>query len=226
MTKHTKPRLLDLFCCAGGAGAGYARAGFEVVGVDIAPQPNYPFEFHQADALEYLTEHGHEFDAIHGSPPCQGYTTMSAKYPEARSEWPQLIEPLRALLIASGKPYVIENVAGAKKDMLNPMKLSGGMFNLGVERPRLFESNVPLVSLPFRRASPVVGVYGRHHDGRRLWTRADGSELRAARTLVEGRLAMGIDWMQWHELTESIPPVFTEHIGKQLIAHLSQQAAA
>jgi len=194
--KRQKPKLLDLFCCAGGAGTGYARAGFEVVGVDIAPQPNYPFEFHESDALEFLEEHGHEFDVIHGSPPCQGYTTMSAKHPLAQSEWPQLIAPLRELLIASGKPYVIENVAGAKREMRNPIVLSGGMFNLGVERPRLFESNIKLTPPLYRKASPVVGVYGRHHDGRRLWTRAHGTELRAAKTLVEGRLAMGIDWMQ------------------------------
>ena len=218
-----KPRLLDLFCCAGGAGMGYSRAGFDVVGVDIDPQPNYPFEFHQGDAFAYLATHGYEFDVIHASPPCQGYTTMSAKHPTARDEWPRLIPDIRAALIASGRVYVIENVAGARRDMIRPMKLSGGMFGLGVERPRLFESNVSLVSKPFRKANPSVGVYGRHHDCRRLWTRANGTELRAARTLVEGRLAMGIGWMGWRELTEAIPPAYTEHIGAQLLKHVRHQ---
>ena len=217
-----KPRLLDLFCCAGGAGMGYLRAGFEVVGVDIDPQPNYPFEFHQGDAFAYLATHGHEFDVIHASPPCQGYTTMSAKHPTARGEWPRLIPDIRAALIASSRMYVIENVAGARRDMIRPMKLSGGMFGLGVERPRLFESNISLVSKPFRKANPSVGVYGRHHDGRRLWTRANGTELRAARTLVEGRLAMGIGWMGWRELTEAIPPAYTKFIGAQLLEHVRQ----
>jgi len=238
-------RILDLFCCAGGAGTGYERAGFDVYAIDLDPQPNNPHPFHQGDALEALRtviasrriEFTHkdgrveslsldEFDAIHASPPCQGYTTMSAKYPVAQALWPQLITPTRKLLEATGKPYVIENVAGARKHMRSPMKLSGGMFGLGVERPRLFESNIPLQSLPFRRADPVVGVYGRSHDGRRLWTRADGTELRAARTLAEGRLAMGIGWMEWHELTEAIPPAFTEHIGIQLLEHISKEAAA
>lgn len=220
-----KPRLLDLFCCAGGAGTGYARAGFDVVGVDIDRQPNYPYEFHQADALEYLAAHGHEFDAVHLSPPCQGYTTMSNKHRAAQAAWPKLIAPARAAAIASGLPYVIENVAGARREMLSPIKLSGGMFNLGVERPRLFESNMALTVPKFRRADPVVGVYGRSHDGRRLWSRSDGSELRAARTLMEGRLAMGIGWMDWHELTEAIPPAYTEHIGRQLLNKITRAAA-
>jgi DNA (cytosine-5)-methyltransferase 1 len=203
---------------------GYHRAGFDVVGVDIDPQPNYPFEFHQADALEFLRDRGHEFDAIHASPPCQGYTTMSNKHREAQAKWPRLIVPTRAALVATGLPYVIENVAGARKHMINPVKLSGGMFGLGVDRPRLFESNVPLTAPPYRRPDPVIGVYGRAHDGRRLWSRADGTELRAARTLMEGRLAMGIGWMTWAELTEAIPPAFTEFIGAQLIEALEMAA--
>lgn len=219
-----KPRLLDLFCCAGGAGTGYNRAGFDVVGVDIDMQPNYPFEFHQADAIEYLAAHGHEFDAIHASPPCQGYTTMSAKYPKAQAEWPKLIEPVRELLQKTDRPWVIENVAGARRDMRNAVKLSGGMFGLGVDRPRLFESNVPIGAPAFKRPETVIGVYGRSHDGRRLWTRADGSILRAARTLEEGQAAMGIDWMEWRELTESIPPAYTEWVGSYLIQALEVAA--
>lgn len=230
-----RPKILDLFACAGGAGMGYYRAGFDVYSVDLDQQPNNPFPFIQGDALwvlSHLTGGGSlrfgkecltldDFDAIHASPPCQGYTTMSNKHKDAQAEWPKLIGPVREALTALGKPYVIENVAGARSEMIAPIKLSGGMFNLGVERPRLFETNFT-VSVPrFRRAEPVIGVYGRHHDGRRLWTRSDGSELRAARTLVEGRLAMGIGWMQWHELTEAIPPAMTEHIGRQLLKQMA-----
>ena len=203
---------------------GYQRAGFDIVGVDIDPQPNYPFEFHQGDALQYLEAHGHEFDAIHASPPCQGYTTMSNKHREAQAVWPRLIAPTRELLRETGRPYVIENVAGARKHLISPVVLSGGMFGLGVDRPRLFETNFPIVAPPYRRPDPVIGVYGRHHDGRRLWSRKDGTELRAAKTLTEGRLAMGIGWMFWRELTEAIPPAYTQYIGAQLIEHLAVAA--
>lgn len=106
-----KPRLLDLFCGAGGCAVGYSRAGFEVVGVDSAPMSRFPFEFHQADALEYLAEHGHEFDAIHASPPCQAYSTLR-HMPHAKKH-PDLVAVTRAALLAANKPYVIENVPGA-----------------------------------------------------------------------------------------------------------------
>ena len=220
-----KLRLLDLFCCAGGAGTGYARAGFEVVGVDIDAQPNYPFEFHQADALEYASEHWQEFDAIHASPPCQGYTTMSNRHKAAQAAWPKLIIPTRDALRSTGLPYIIENVVGAKREMVDPIKLSGGMFGLGVARPRLFESNVFLTVPSYQKPASVIGIYGKAHDGRRLWTRADGSTLRAAKSLAEGHEAMGVDWMNWRELTEAIPPAYTEFIGAQLIAAIEREAA-
>ena len=107
-------RLLDLFSGAGGAAMGYHRAGFDVVGVDKEPMKRYPFEFHQGDALEYLAEHGHEFDAIHASPPCQAYCSLKSM-PNAKKH-PELVEPTRALLKASGKPWVIENVIGRTPD--------------------------------------------------------------------------------------------------------------
>lgn len=237
-------RILDVFCCAGGAGTGYHRAGFDVYGVDIAPQPNYPFAFCRGDALAILryliagvkvgfTKRDgskewlglDDFDAVHTSPPCQSRTTMSNRYPEAQAAHPQLIAPTRDLLEEIGLPYVIENVPGARRDLLEPTTLAGGMFQLHVDRPRLFETNFPLTAPPKRKPDHVIGVYGRSHDGRRLWTRADGSVLRAARTLEEGRKAMGIEWMAWHELTEAIPPAYTEFIGGQLIAHLTRVAA-
>jgi len=233
----SKPRLLDLFCGAGGAAMGYHRAGFEVVGVDIKPQLNYPFQFIQADALEFterLLEPGKawqgtawytpevSFDAIHASPPCQSYTTMSNRW---GSDYPELITETRELLDATGLPYVIKNVPGALPAMRNPVRLVGESFGLRVHRARLFETNWPiLVPFPAPKQKDPVAVYGKN-DQRRLWTRTDGSELRAA-TLEEGSEAMGIDWMDWDELREAIPPAFTEFIGTQLMAHLKATVAA
>jgi DNA (cytosine-5)-methyltransferase 1 len=223
---HPRPlRLLDLFCGAGGAGMGYHRAGFEVVGVDIVPQPNYPFAFVQADAIDFLWngEKGEPFDSIHASPPCQAHTTMSNRWRGnggLADERTDLIPQTREALIATGLPYVIENVPGARAEMKAPYTLNGGMFGLGVDRPRLFETNFPLLVSQRQGVADPVGVYGKHHDGRRLFTRAGGSEQRAAATLEEGREAMGIDWMQWRELAEAIPPAYTEHIGHYLMAEV------
>ena len=227
-----RPRLLDLFCGAGGAAMGYHRAGFEVVGVDIAPQPNYPFEFHRADALETLDHPGIAFmySAIHASPPCQAHTAMSNRWRGSggrADEHIDLIGPTRALLLETGLPYVIENVPGARAHMRSPVVLTGEMFGLGVHRPRLFESNVLLLVPPKPDPDPrSVGVYGKAHDGRLLWERTDGSQQRAAASLEEGRVAMGIDWMEWRELAEAIPPAYAELIGHQLMAHIQQEVAA
>ena len=222
-----KPRLLDLFCGAGGAGVGYSRAGFAVTGVDIEDHDYPAGEFIIDDAMACLAERDYLdlFDVVHASPPCQGYTTMSNRYKDAQAEWPKLIEPVREALEAWGGLYVIENVDGARKEMRDPIRLAGGMFGLHVDRPRLFESNFPLTSPAYRRPDHIVGVYGRHHDGRLLWRRADGTELRCARTLEEGQKAMGIDWMNWHDLTEAIPPAYTHHIGRQLAAHITRDAS-
>ena len=215
-------RLLDLFCGAGGCSVGYARAGFEVEGVDIEPHPDYPFTFHLGDAMEALADRSFldQFDVIHASPPCQGYTTMSNR---ARGDWPKLLEPIRHGLIAWGRSYVIENVPGARREMINPITVHGGMFGLGVDRPRLFESNMFLFEQKARRVGNPVGVYGKL-DGRRIWTRADGTEQRAARTLDQARRAMGIDWMSWDDLREAIPPAYTEFIGRQLMDQLRHVA--
>jgi DNA (cytosine-5)-methyltransferase 1 len=221
-----KPRLLDLFCGAGGAAVGYARAGFDVVGVDINPQPNYPFQFVQEDALRFL-DMGRfiTFDAIHASPPCQGYVqwnNLNAKKYGSRVEHPMLIEPVRRALQASGMPYVIENVVGAPLD--SPTMLCGSMFGLNVRRHRLFESNVGMLRFPCRHTRTEIAVYG-WLDGRRIWTRKDGSEVRAAKTLEQANEAMGIDWMTWDELRESIPPAYTEFVGRQILAAIAERAA-
>ena len=138
----SKPRLLDLFCGAGGCSVGYYRAGFEVVGVDIVPQPNYPFEFYQADALGFDFDPGW-FHAVHASPPCQAYSSLRGF---TTTEYPQLIEYVRELLIQTGLPYVIENVVGAP--LINPIRLCGSSFGLKVWRHRLFETSFQIPLLP------------------------------------------------------------------------------
>ena len=147
-----KPRLLDLFCGAGGCSVGYSRAGFDVVGVDNRPMPRYPFTFVQGDALEYLAAHGGEFDAIHASPPCQRYSVLAAMHPDR--EYPDLLQPARELLEASGKPWVIENVETAPMEREANLfgfgvLLCGSMFGLGVprgylRRHRCFETSFPV----------------------------------------------------------------------------------
>ena len=215
-----RPRLLDLFCGAGGAAKGYQRAGFEVVGVDIKPQPRYcGDEFHQADAMTFSLE---GFDAIHASPPCQAFTTMANR---RRGNHPDLIAATRDRLESTDLPYVLENVLGARRKMVDPLTLSGGMFGLGVHRPRFFEVNFNTVLPP--PVWPVldpIGVYGKL-DGRRLWTRSDGTIQRNAKTLQEARDAMGIGWMEWDELREAIPPAYCEWIGTHLLAALPSFAS-
>lgn len=217
-----RPRLLDLFCCAGGAAWGYHRAGFDVVGVDIAPQPNYPFEFVQGDALAYLMEYGHDFDAIHASPPCQAFTAMR-HMPDARRH-PDFIGPTRQLLGAMGIPHVIENVVGAP--IRNPTTLCGTMFGLGVDgfelqRHRLFESNVPIEPpAPCRHALPVIGVYGGHVRCRSKW-RNGGRDFPGLDRKQLAMTALGIEHpMTMGELSEAIPPAYAEHLGAQLLAAL------
>jgi DNA (cytosine-5)-methyltransferase 1 len=210
-----KPRLLDLFCGAGGAGMGYHRAGFEVVGVDINPQPRYPFEFHHGDALEYLAAHGHEFDVIHASPPCQAYSEATPI--EYRQFHPDLIKPTQELLQKVGKPYVIENVEAARKHLVSPLMLCGSMFGLKVWRHRYFEISPIWIMSPFscRHAGRPLSIH-------------PGSNARANRdnpipTIQESRAAMEINWMTGSELSEAIPPAYTEFIGRQLLAALKEQ---
>ncbi len=216
------PRLLDLFCGAGGAGMGYHRAGFEVVGVDINPQPHYPFEFHQADALTYPLD---GFDAIHASPPCQRYSVAANIH--GGEHHPDLVPPTRDRLLAWGGPYVIENVPGAP--LRNAFTLCGRAFDLNVRRHRLFETNVPMMA-------PGCGshegdwllVFGHtvlergHQSGR---AKGGGPVIRRKHVGTDrGRAAMGIDWMNRDELSEAVPPAYTQFIGEQLAEHLARVA--
>lgn len=215
-----KPKLLDLFCCAGGAGQGYADAGFDVVGVDIQPQPNYPFSFLQADALTLEHEFIATFDAVHASPPCQAYSDLAKRNKNAH-EWPQLIDATRDILMRSGLPYVIENVEGAP--LRNPIMLCGTMFRgLRVIRHRLFEANFTILT-PHHGRHPKVHTfdkrkshYGKTHDMRDFVQVTGGGNC----TVAAARDAMGIGWMSKVELNEAIPPAYTRLIGKQLISHL------
>lgn len=194
---------------------GYFRAGFDVVGVDIKPQPHYPFEFHQADALEYLAEHGREFDGIHASPPCQAYSRSKSL---SRQGYPKLIGPVRELLIKVGKPFVIENVPGAP--LINPLLLCGPMVNLNqLYRHRYFEASFPL---PFLWHKPHGAKQDKSHG--KSCERAKQIVLVWGNAQYKGYLkrasdAMGIDWMNENEIAEAIPPAYTEFIGRELMKY-------
>jgi len=224
-----KPKILDLFCGAGGCAAGYSRAGFDVVGVDLHPQPYYPFEFYQADALDYLAEHGCEFDAIHASPPCQAYSVLSHL---SRPGHKALVVETRAGLIASGKPYIIENVPGAP--LLAPLLLCGSMFGLKTEsgaqlrRHRLFETSFfVLTPGECNHSDQTIGIFGnkardtaaeKRHYSKSKDSRGRPSGIKFS--LNDAQCAMGIDWMPFRYLSQAIPPAYTEYIGKQLRAHV------
>jgi DNA (cytosine-5)-methyltransferase 1 len=205
---------------------GYHRAGFTVSGVDIKPQPRYPFTFIQGDALEYIAAHGQEYDVIHASPPCQAFTQMSAKWRgrgTRADEHPDLLTPTLTHLRPLTTPWVVENVPGARRLMRPTVILHGGMFGLGVHRPRLFESSSMFLCAPAPRVPFPIGVYGTKPDGRTTYRyRNNGnykgkSLIRAAKSIEEARAVMGIDWMTWEEIREAIPPAYTEWIGLQLM---------
>jgi len=199
-------RLLDLFSGAGGAAMGYHRAGFEVVGVDINPQPHFPFEFHQADALDYPLD---GFDVIHASPPCQKYSKASKQWRKLGKEYPDLIEATRYRFVNENFYYVIENVPGSP--LINPILLNGSVFGMNIHKPRLFECNfkihqplIPKVKNPTKMGRPikegdVLQPIG-HFSG--VWY---------------AQKEMGIDWMGQKDLAQAIPPAYTEFIGKQLM---------
>jgi DNA (cytosine-5)-methyltransferase 1 len=213
-----KPRLLDLHCGEGGAGVGYARAGFEVVGVDKEPKTRYPFEFHQADSLEYLAEHWREFDVIHVSPVCKGYSPLAALYPD--KEYPDEIATFRKALRATGKPYVIENVSTAPLE--NYVMLCGSMFGLKVYRHRLFECNPPIMFSPMScnhwgKASGNKSMKAE----KRVTPNLDDFEILTVTghdfILESARVAMGTPWMSQSGISQAVPPAYTEYIGNQLM---------
>lgn len=201
-----KPRLLDLYCCQGGASRGYADAGFDVAGID--PQPRYPFEFHRGDAIEFVKQHGHEFDVITGSPPCQLYS-LTQRIQD--NEHPDLIGPTRDAILATAKPYILENVEEARPEFINPVLLCGSMFGLRTYRHRLFESNVDLqvpvhpshITKTTKMGRPVKPGENMHVVGN-----FTGVDL--------ARQIMGMPWASRDGLREAIPPVYAEYLGRQL----------
>ena len=207
-------KLLDLYCKAGGASKGYQLAGFEVVGVDIKKQKRYPYEFIQADCLELMKDIDFlkSFDVITASPPCQTHSiTQHLRNAQGKStDKIDLIPQTREALIASGKPYVIENVPGSP--LINPIQMCGSSFGLKVRRHRLFESNLQLKGsvCNHKEQGKPVGIYGSMRD-----EIPNGGHT--AKSIEQAREAMGIDWMIWGELVEAIPPIYTKEIGTQIL---------
>ena len=205
-----KPKLLDLFCKAGGATKGYQRAGFYVVGVDIEPQPNYcGDEFYRADALEFPLE---SYDAYHASPPCQAYSNNCRYWRSIGYKYPDLIAPIRDRLIITGRPYVIENVKNAP--LIHPFVLNCAMFGIRARKTRLFEINFPIPFILLSQGENPIKV------GRPV---KEGQVISPVGHFPNRKYAekeLGIDWMTKQELTQAIPPAYTEYISKYLIEAL------
>lgn len=239
--------MLDAFCGEGGATAGYVRAGWRVIGVDNSPArlEVYPEDSHEDDALDFIARYGHMFDAIHASPPCQGYSRGTAAIPDRLDRYDRLIAATREALRATGRPYVIENVPDARPELRDPHLLCGRMFGLTaidddgttltLDRHRWFESNVPLMvpehtphGWKYNRdhGIQVAGVYG--------GARRDKHEARHVRKggyvppslTVQQALLGGTDWMTEEGCWLSIPPVYTQHIGAQLHERIHDAATA
>lgn len=233
-----RPRLLDLFGGGGGAGVGYHRAGFDVVGIDNAPARlrRYPFESHVGDAIAFILEHGHEFDAIHASPTCTGYSRGTASVPDRLERYDRLIAATRAAIETTGRPYIIENVADARPELVNPVLLCGRMFGLEavdddgtrlvLDRHRLFESNVLLLAPEHQAHDKAEQVAGSYAGARR-----DKDEARHVRkggyvpSADVQRSLLDVPWMTERGCQLSIPPAYTTFLGGQLLAHVGELAA-
>lgn len=211
----SKYRCLDLYCCAGGASYGYELAGFDVVGVDINPQPRYRGTFIQSDAIDYLKTNYKDFDFIHASPPCQAWSKSSMQFRLKGKEYIDLIEETREALIATGKPYVIENVPEAP--LKNPIMLCGAMFDIPTYRHRCFESNVTLIE-PKHPAHihPNAKMGRKPKKGEFIQYVGHFSGVNLVQEFT------GLFWLGQKELAQSLPPQYTHYIGKQIINRLNQ----
>lgn len=206
-----KPRLLDLFCCAGGGAMGYNRAGFEVVGVDIEPQPNYPFEFHQADAMTFPLD---GFDMIHASPPCQDHSTLG--HEKRGTGW--MLGATIERLKAHGHPWVVENVVGGSVRMDGWwFTLCGSMFptTLQIRRHRRFGSSHLLLAPSCRHSNERPFTVTGHGSGVE-WE----SKHSRQPSIEQGKELMGMPWATWEEVTQAIPPAYTEWIGSHMLERL------
>lgn len=233
-----KPLLLDTFCKAGGCTKGYQEAGFYVVGIDIEAQPRYiGDDFVQMDALEalrILIDGGYivgrtgrkyylsDFTVIHTSPPCQGYSELNRLH---KKEYPLLIADVRRLLQAAGRPYVIENVAGARNDLINPIMLCGIHFGLKVYRHRYFEVWPEMLGLPHIPHNDQTPAVGRGLSPKGYISITGTGGFGVENGFDYARKAIGIDWMTRPELSQAIPPAFTRWIGQQLLRVLEMEAA-
>lgn len=230
MTEGRRLKLLDLFCCAGGASAGYHMAGFDVMGIDQDWQPNYPFFmrreklFHEQEAAfaQWVREN---FDAVHASPPCQQHSDLAK---QSKREYPCFIKATRRVLNLTRLPYVIENVEGAP--LVNPVKLCGTNFpELRVIRHRLFEANWPLWAPEKCGPHPLCFThdkrkahYGKLDDMKAFVQVTGGGNC----SIAAARDAMKIDWMNKRELNEALPPAYTRFIGGQLRNHIESRSLA
>ena len=216
----TRPLMVDFFCCAGGAGKGYHDAGFDLVGVDNRPQPNYPYEFVQADALTLMADVGfmRQFVAAHGSPPCGSRTAGAARW-GTQGNHPWLVPQTRELLTAWGGPFIVENVEPAVPDLRGPVVLCGTMFGLGVFRHRAFELSHEVALL----VPPHTPHRGRVGDGTFVTVTGSTGGRSKRDGIQHGRKAdwvraMGIDWMTVAEMSQAIPPAYTQFLGEALMA--------
>lgn len=234
-----RPRVLDLFCGGGGMAAGFVEAGFDVLGVDNRPQPRYPFDFYEGDALEFLQMRrpgGYigglsGFDAIHASPPCQDYSTSLGGRARHGTAW--LLPSTLELLEAQDLPWVVENVMGAPLSAAQTLfpgnhgvMLCGSMFGLGVRRHRLFQTSFPIAQpqCAHGRQGRVVSVSGHSSQGREY--RAAREEGREPDVTSDRAAAMGIDWMSRDELAQAIPPAYARYIGTELLRALGGEPGA
>ena len=214
--------LLDLFCAAGGAAMGYHRAGFRVIGIDIEPQPRYPFEFHQGDALKPPAALLADAAAVHASPPCQ-FATAYRRRQGVAVDAVSLIAPTRRMLKRTGKPYIIENVdqKAARAELCDPVRLCGSSFGLDVRRHRLFESSAHLSSPACNHAWQTP----RFPPATNRTNKRSTVEVGVWRIPLEiQHQAMGIDWMTRPELSLAIPPAYTEHLGRELLEAVERTA--
>ncbi|MFE9937096.1 methyltransferase domain-containing protein [Streptomyces hirsutus] len=215
-----RPRLLDLFCCQGGAAKGYADAGFDVTGVDLSPQPRYPFRFVQADAIAFVREHGTAFDFIHASPPCQHDTECQRIQGNAH---PDLIAPTRSALETTGRPWVMENVRGAVPKLREPVMLCGQMFRLANYRHRYFETGGGFY-LP--QPDHPAHLVPQAKMGRPVPPGHYGQFVGNFSGVPLAREVLGVPWMNRDGIRECIPPAYTEHIGAVFLATAAQEVAA
>jgi DNA (cytosine-5)-methyltransferase 1 len=222
-----RPRLLDLFCGAGGCSVGYHRAGFDVVGVDITLHPDYPLELIVADAMDVLADMDFlaGFDAIHASPPCPHYSVATIAT-GTKANHPDLVPPVRELLRRSGLPYVIENVVGAP--LVDPVLICGRALGLDISRHRIFETNTAVLSAGCAcDGRPGVSIYGHSGEDRRRVDRIrpNGRPQYAHVTKADAVALMGVEWMtNRDDISDAIPPAYTEFIGSQLIDQLEVAA--